>query len=249
MTWFRIARRVAGGSALPEHAALETLIQAEGEKPHNDYRIAAYVVPAVVATLTGLVGLIVVVENGWRNWPVFLPCAALAAGLWALFYHLDRRIPESLRKVRRLSDRIGHRYAKFTSLVGVQPAISPRVAEVLDEAAAIYLKHRPLTVKGSRKIDAGPFGRARQALEDAMGRMLELAEPDTPLAQEVALDQGWALPLLQEMRTAAMTLDQFEGSLESGGLDRNDPLSNLREARRELQGIEAALGELEIRQK
>lgn len=245
-TWLRMARKAVGLESLPEHRALETLLVQEGKEPHNDFRIAAWVVPPIVVAVLGIPAFLIASDVGGPAWLLTLPAVLVPAGLWSLFFYLDRRIPEPLRRIRSLSDAIRKRYLRIGSLVGDQPVVSPRVAEALDVAAAIYLRNRPPSTVRGRTNQSGPGERTREALEAAMLRLLELLSPEAPIEQEAVFDQGWAIPLIAEMEAAAHSLDRLSNGL-SALEAAHDPLANLRDARIELQSIEAAVNELDIR--
>ncbi len=168
---------------------------------------------------------------------------ALAYGAWLVCDRLDKAIPRSKARIRKLSEQLVARLSRFANVMGLDPALSPAVGKVLDESAGIYLKHSP----DFREDQANPFSenhlKAVRALEEAMARMLELATPQTVRAQELELSRGWAVPLLQEMRALDRALDEHARAMLHDA--SNAPLVGLREARLDLQGLGTALDELE----
>ena len=87
-------------------------------------------------------------------------------------------------------------------------------------------------------------------MEGAMVQMLELAEPESPAAQEVMLSQGWAMPLLKEMRALSDAVQRQERQDVPGlGESPNmQALAALRNARGDVERIEEALEELHTEQ-
>lgn len=221
-------------------------MEAEEGQPHYDYRICAKVVPPIVAIVgvLGSVALALILKHQVLLVGTLLS-GLLATGLWFLFDALDRRIPRSKAQLRKLSEAIWDRYKGFANMVGVAPALSPHVAVVLDEAAGIYLKHSNAP-DARKELQSEPRDRAMQALEEAMGRLLELGQPKTPEAQNLELSAGWAYPLLQEMRDMDQALDvHLQTAIAAQAINSADPRSNLREARMDLLGNQTAIEELE----
>lgn len=245
LSWIRAARRAVGMSPQAEYPHLEALMEAEEGQPHYDYRVCAKVIPAIV----GIVGVAISILLVLFVNPAFmfgaLGTGILATGLYFLFDWLDRRIPRSKAHLRKMSEGIWGRYKGFANMIGVAPALSPRVAAVLDEAAGIYLKHS--NAPDTRKEVLGePRTRALQALEEAMARLLELGQPQTAEAQDLELAAGWAQPLLQEMRDMDQALDRhLQTAIAAQAINSADPRANLRDARMELLGNQSALEELE----
>lgn len=244
MSWYRAARRVVGLSSQPEYPNLEALLEAEAGQTDNGYFLAARIVPPIASTL----GLAVFLPLAIIFSPLFYigiaGFFALAAGFWFLFDFLDRSISAPKKRIRKLASLIWARYGGISNLVGVEPAISATVGHVLDDAAAIYLRHSDPT--SSRKSSSDAYRRAHQALEVAMAKMLELATAPNLRSQELEFESGWALPLLQEMRQVDIALTQL--AQYAANDFPVDPLANLREARAELTGVVSAIDELEQRQ-
>jgi hypothetical protein len=173
-----------------------------------------------------------------------LVSGALGGAAWFIFDSLDKQIPRSKAQLRKLSEGIRERVGGFSNMIGLQPALSPAVGLILDEASAIYLKHANVT-EAKLLLQGETRFRAVQALEEAMARMLELGQPKTAQEQDLELASGWALPLLQEMRDMDMALNQhMQAALAAQAINTADPLANLRDARKELLGDESALEEL-----
>lgn len=239
LSWIRVATKAVGLKSPPEYPHLEALLEAEEGQPHNDFRVLARILPPALGVFIS-----VALFAGLWHKPLVLGATlivnvVLMGALWKVLDYFDRAITPSKARIRKLGDGIWHRLHEFGNLVGVQPALSPTVGQVLDEAAAIYIKHSAQQ-EADDKVFGESYAKARRALEEAMARMLELAVPATPQQQELLFAAGWALPLLQEMRDMDLALSQpLEASLP------NDPLANLRAARMEILGIETAIDELE----
>jgi hypothetical protein len=240
LSLIRVARKAVGLSPQPAYPNLESLLEVEAAEVHNDYQVLSLVTPPVVAFF-GVTTFIVV---GIKHHNPFMFVGAflwfgLAVGIFFGLDQLARQIPQSRLRLRKLSEQIWTRYSGVSNATGIEPALSASVASLLDEAAGIYLRH---TAKGKvqKKQLHDPNRRAVLALEEAMVKLLGLAEPRTVSAQELELAAGWAPSLLQEMREMDKALDHHQ-------LHHNpsDPLFQLREARRELQDRETALNELE----
>ena len=246
LSWIRAARRAVGMTPQAEFPHLEALMEAEEGQPHYDYRGCAKIIPPLVACLGVItsVMLAIILKNQAFIFGAF-PSGILAVGLYFLFDWLDRRIPRSKAQLRKMSEAIWDRYKGFANMLGVTPALSPRVAEILDEAAGIYMKH--LNAADTRKeVQGEPRARALQALEEAMARLLELGQPQTIEAQELELSAGWAYPILQEMRDMDQALDRhLQTAIAAQAINSADPRANLREARMELLGNQTAIEELE----
>lgn len=246
LTWLRVARRVRGLSAQRELPNLEALLEAEAGQPSNDFRIAARVVPPVMC-FVGAIFLTIALATHFYPMLAGVVLFGVAAGvLWKVFDHMDRKISPSKARLRKLADVVMKRYSGFGNIVGLDPALSPTVGEVLDQAAAIYMKHSAATPSKDSKLFADSQAKAVRALEDAMARMMELAEPQGVRAQELELSKGWARQLLQEMRGMDRALDAHAQSLAASSVaGAIDPMAGLREARLELQRIDTAVDELE----
>ena len=236
--WIRIARKFTGLKLPAELPNLETLLEAEADQPSNDYRMLSYALPSVFA-VSGLVFLVplIVTKMLWFVIPlvVFIAGAIVA---WFVCDRLDKSIPQSRARIRRLSEDLVKKFSAFTNIVGVDPAISPSVGAVLDEAAGIYLRHAP-TMKDSMS----PSHNAALALEAAMARMMDLSVPVGVPAQDIELAKGWAQPLLQEMRETDRVITAHAQSALAPRT-QGDPLAALREARIELQITDAASNDL-----
>ncbi|HWD40456.1 MAG TPA: hypothetical protein VG944_16525 [Fimbriimonas sp.] len=236
LAMFRMARKALGLPPGTEYPNLEALMEAEEGKPHSDFRVLSWVMPAVLGMVA--VGSTVPFFLGKGNIFILGPVlmSILAVASWFIFDMLDKRIPASKVKVRALCEDLSHRYGGFQSIVGLDPALHPQVGQILDEAAGIYLKHAS---KADPKIAPS---KALIALEESMGQILELGKPQGARAQEAELAGGWASSLLQEMRELDQVLDR-QALTQSGRAELQ--IMKLREARMEIQGIESAMAELE----
>jgi len=240
LAWYRAARKVVGLSPLPEFPNLEALLESEEGEADEDFRLLARIIPPAI----GIVGTVIFGWVAWVKHPAFalgvLGMWAVAGALWLVFDRMDKSISRSKARVRKLSKEIWERYHSLGHIIGAASPVAPSVAAMLDDAAAIYLKH---AASDAKSLDE-PRIKAIRAIETAMARMLDLAMPVTVGAQELELGAGWAQPLLQEMKEIDKALDRY-AIADSQGLLSGDPLAGLREARLELQGIETAVGELE----
>jgi hypothetical protein len=180
---------------------------------------------------------------------VGLPLLGVILGV--VFHFIAKSIPPSRAALRKRSRKMLDRMVRLKSLLGLEPALSPTVGEVLDEAARLYLK-----VSAPRPGDENRGGlwdearaKAVAAMEDAMSRMLQLVEHENPQAQEIELSRGWAQALLEEMKSLERALEEHDRSgarsaLAEPGLDA---LAGLRDARVELERLDSAAAELELR--
>jgi hypothetical protein len=246
LSWIRAARRAVGMSPQSEFPHLEALMESEENQAHYDYRSCAKIIPPLVAILGVITSVMfaLILKNQAIVFGSFSG-GALATGLWFLFDALDRRIPRTKAQLRKLSEGIWQRYKGVANMIGVNPTLSPSVAPILDEAAGIYLKH--LNAADTRKqVQGESMARAVQALEEAMVRLLELGQPLTREAQDLELNAGWAMPILQEMRDTDQALDRhLQTANAAQAINSADPRANLRDARMELLGHQTAIEELE----
>lgn len=235
----RMMRRVAGLPPAAEYPQLERLLEREAGQVHNDYRLLARVVPTIVfavslftASIWGMLGGLV-----------------LAGLAWKLLDWLDRRIKPSQVVLRQRSERIWNRYDSLSRRFAREPVLDPRVGDILEDAAQIYLKHSTASKEWDHRVLTESHAKAVLALEVGMGRLLQLGEAETLRAQEVELQAGWAMPILQEMRELDGALDHH---LKSRVAERaaltDDTAGRLREARLDLERMDAAIEELDQHQ-
>jgi hypothetical protein len=213
-------------------------MESEGDKPQDVFRILSYVFPGVFGflALISVVGLFASPHLFYAGAGATFGLLAVVA--WIVFDRLDKTIPQVRRQLRKKCEALWHRYGNVSNLVGIEPAVAPEVGAVLDEAASIYSRHRGK----EERLDTTQI-RAREAIEAAMERMLDLASHDSVRAQALEFDQGWAIPLLREMRKTDQLLSTHSyGAL---GVRPNDPLAMLREARADLEITETARIELD----
>lgn len=246
LSWYRAAQKAVGMSPMREFPNLEALLETESGQPHNDYRVLSWIFPPVLL-LGGWIAILdaVLTKNFGLLW-CGVGIAGFGGGVWFFLDHLDKTIPKSRAKIRKLSQKIWLRYRKITNIVGVSPALMPAVGEMLEEAAGIYLRHSK-DVPKNLDVASGSRERALRALEDAMARMLELGEPPTVRGQELEMGAGWAEPLLAEMRETDRMLERHVPAELIEPRETLDPLAALREARIELQRVDTAVEELEQR--
>jgi hypothetical protein len=177
--WLRIAR-TAKLYKQPEYPHVEALLEAEDEEPGDDYRMLAKI---ILASIVGCALLVVIVavfatRSLWPQMSTF-GAGAIATIVWFILDSYDKRISRSKARIRTLSKQIVQRVCGLSNIVGVEPAVSPAVGPVPDEAAAIYLKHcSDHPNQTERPYNEGRM-KAEGALEEAMARMMELAIADS----------------------------------------------------------------------
>jgi len=218
-------------------------MEAEEGQMGDDYKVLAKIVPAVLGALTASFIVLSLKSGNLEVLALGGVGLVIAASSRLLLLYLDRSIRASKKRIRKQCEQIWARYRKLGNIVGIEPALAPEVGKALDEAAGIYMKHEPNLAKG--KDLSSPQARGALALEEALAKILELAEPENVRAQELSLSAGWAQPLLNEMSVMDGSLERYAQIGAMNRITPNDPLANLREARLELQGIEAAASELE----
>jgi len=248
LSWLRAVRKVPGLNKQPTYPDLEALVEAEAEKTGDEYHIARWVVPLVgVAAGTAIFLPLAILFS-----PYFYlgmgGLAAVGSGIGYICHLIARQVSPSQIALRKSTRSLRNRLVTVKNLLGFDPALSPAVGEILNEASKLYLQvcHDP---KPSPTIWPEAYQRAQAAMEEAMTRMLELAEPATVPAQDAALARGWAGPLLAEMKELAKTLETHERTLKASplGASDSDALAGLREARVELERLDQATQELNIR--
>ena len=247
--WLRMARR-ANLVKQPEYPNIEALIELEADKPGEDIRLAAKIVPPIVFGVGLAAGVIGVIFSHLLKllWIPVLT-GAIAVVLLLMFNYMARRISPGKARVRKRTKQLAQRICGFSNIVGVEPALAPLVGIMVDEAARIYLKHCSEDKPVREEMFASSRERAERAIEEGMARMLELGTQPSIIAQDLELQRGWAQPLLQEMRDLDTALDQhMKSSLGEPTSATPDPLAQLRQARHELQNLDSALGELEQQQ-
>lgn len=251
LSFLRLARKLPGLNKQAEYPNLEVLIEEESQKVKDGYHHARWITPlsGLVLALGCFMPLALTVHPLF--WIGTGGLAGIGGVLGLVFHRLAMRISPTQVKLRQRCMNLANRMISLKSLFGAMPALSPKVAEVLEEAATVYLRVRP-----SRERDASrprpavwdeAADRAGRAMDEAMSQMLALSEPETPQAQEVELNRGWAQTLLAEMKETAKALEM---SSRSAGLAAEldsaaSPLANLRDARSDLERLESAVSELE----
>lgn len=246
----RIVRMARTKSNVVEHPQLEALVDSEFAKVSEGYHLARWIVPLIGATIGG-----VFLPLALRNDPlfIFLASAPTLVGvvLGIIFHLLARRISPTQLELRKRCSLLGQRMVGWANLAGVTPAVSPKVGDLLEEAAGVYLSVKPEIDRAGTTPAKGVWAeaslKAQTAMVEAMTKMLTLAEPVSLQAQEAELARGWAQPLLEEMKaTAALLLHpspraQIAAEIEAS----SSPLAGLVEARAQLERLETASAELE----
>lgn len=246
----RLVRMARTKSGVIEHPQLEALVEAEFAKVSDGYHLARWIVPLVGFAIGG-----VFLPIALRNDPLFIVSASvpMVAGvvLGVIFHLLARRISPVQLGLRKRCAALGQRMVGWANLVGVSSAVSPKVGELLDEAAGIYLSVRHIIERDGTTKPKGAWAeaslKAQTAMVEAMTELLTLVEPESHQAQEASLARGWAQPLLEEMRaTATMLLRpspraQIAAEIEASA----SPLADLADARVQLERLETAAAELD----
>lgn len=252
LTLLRVARWAKGKKAKAEFPNLETLIEEEAIKVSDGYHYARWIVPLVGVFLAVACFLPLTLTVN----PLFAigigGMVLLGGGLGAVFHILASRISPAQLSLRKRCIDLANKLTSARNLLGVTPVLSPRVAATLDEAAGIYLMIRPNQERDRPILPTDTWGEAwasaLRAMDEAMAQLLTLAEPGAPTAQEALLEQGWAHPLIEEMRATATALTNQKIAAHIAGEPLHAaaaPLSNLSEARAQLQRLDSALQELD----
>jgi hypothetical protein len=251
LTGLRIVRWALGRGQDGERPHLEALIEREAAKMKDGYHYARWIVPLVGVVLAGGLFLPLALALHPLFWLGVGLSTVLGLGLGATFHALARRISPAQLLLRKRCLALGQRLSSIRNLLGMQPALSSGVAEVLEEAARVYLAAVPETEATDRRPSDRPRAeavhRARLGMDDAMAQMLALAEPESPQAQDAELLRGWAEPLLEEMRATATALaaqerrEHWAAQVETP----SSPLAGLAGARADLERLEAAESELD----
>lgn len=242
LTVLRVARWARGGSKVSEHPHLETLIDAESVKVGDGYHLARWICPLVGLFFALAMFLPMALTIHPLFWIGAAATTAIGGGLGGIFHLLARQIQPAQIRLRKRCAALGDRMNRFQNLIGMQATLSPKVAEVLDEAAQAFLSVPPLDDHADG-VWAESSRKAYRALEEAMAQMLTLAEPETPQAQEIELNRGWARPMLDEMRATAASL--ASPPTGSAALDAGTPLADLADARAQLERLRHAVAELD----
>ncbi|MBS1722100.1 MAG: hypothetical protein JSS66_03725 [Armatimonadetes bacterium] len=236
LSWVRFARRMSGLVKQPELPNIESLIDRESDQqPSRNYFVLSCAIPAGIATF-GFGSVFVAWLAGNTGLPLVLGSvltAVLAGAAWYLFFRLYKSVSESRRRLRDAVLKFAPRYAGFGNVVAGEHVLTEEYAALLDEAAGLYLRHagtvaEPATTKALR------------AIEEAMGKLMEVAASKDRQAQVQALD--WANPVLDELRLLSRSLD--EHARASKVMEQDDPVAGLRQVRAELDGTSEALQEL-----
>lgn len=251
LTLLRIARWAKGKKADTEHPNLETLIDEESIKVSDGFHYARWITPLVGITLAAGCFLPLALTVHPLFWIGVAGMTLIGGALGAVFHAYAMRISPSQLALRKRCIALANKLTSARHLLGVTPVISPEVAAVLDEGAKIYMQVRPnaerdLTCRGSDAWTDATH-KALRAMDDAMAQLLTLTEPVSPQAQEAALAQGWAEPLLAEMRATAAAISNQRIASQIAG-NRLHPaassLSELSDARAHLERLDSALQEL-----
>lgn len=229
---------------------LELLIEAEALKPKNGWHLARWITP-LAASVVGLATFIPLTIEFSAYFLIGAIGFPVLGGVLGYLFHLEaKKISPQQIALRNRCYRLMSRLNGLRNLLGWSPVLAPRVGEVLDEAASLYLKVRlpaEAASNGGKGLWDEALVRAQKSMDEAMAHMLTLAEPDSAQAQEAELNRGWAEPLLEEMRSAVDAIDAHVRSMRAAAMveSQNPALAGLRDSRLELQRLETAVSELE----
>jgi hypothetical protein len=247
----RVARRFTGLNKQSEYPHLETLIEDESYKIKDGYHYARWISPlsGLVLALGCFMPLALTVHPLF--WIGTGGMTLIGGVLGWIFHRLAMQITPTQMLLRQRCMKLGQRLISLKNLLGALPILSPKVAEVLEDAAQTYLTARPGPERDLPTALLPVWNeaatKAQRALDDAMTQMLALADAETPQAQEVELGRGWALPLLDEMKATARALENSARSAQiAAQMDpATTPLATLRDARSDLERLDSAVSELD----
>lgn len=247
LTALHLARWFRKRGVSEELPHLESLVEAEADKVIDGYHLARWIVPlaGVVVGLGVFLRLAMLVHPLFWIGAVGLSLGGLISGI--VFHVLAIRISPLQREIRKRCRKLADRMVKLGCLMGQQPALAPEAAGILEEAACAYQRAgRPGSPNAASGVwdDAGR--KARLAMEEAMAKMLTLADLESVQAQEAELAKGWAQPLLAEMQATADALVKAGLRAERHAhLVGESPIGGLAEARLNLERLDAAMQELQ----
>lgn len=242
LNWLKFARKVPGLSPQPEYPHLESLIEQEGQHASTELLVARWLVPLIL-TVVGIsvfTPLMVAIHPLFSIGLIGLPAVGMTLGL--IFHSMVRSLPPARIKLRKQCRKLGERMIGIKSLLGIENPLSPEVGGILDEAAMLYLRAKARAEAADTMAE--PFKRAADAMEDAMSKLLQLAEPEGAKAQEANVAGGWAEQLLSEMRALDRALDANERNARASEMIEADALARLRETREEIENQHSAVVEL-----
>lgn len=249
-------RRVPGLRTPPEYSDLEVFLEWQERQAEHVLVVARWLAPLVI-TVVGvsasvLLGVLVNLAFLYGLIPTAL--LAVASGLW--FHRLAKQVLPTRMALKKMARKVMAKVIGWKNVLGLEPALAPKVGKTLDEAAGLYLRVCPAPGGAVFANEPpGPWAEAREravlAMEAAMARILELAEPEGARAQDIAYDAGWVEPLLDEMREMAEAMSRQEEKFRvmSADVSPYRALAGLREARAEFADIETAVEELEQRRR
>jgi hypothetical protein len=245
LTWLKLARKVPGLNRQPEFPHLESLIEQEGQHASEELLVARWLVPLIL-TVVGLsvfIPLMILVHPMFLLGTLGLPSLGIVLGF--VFHSMVKSLPPARIELRKQCRKLGERLLGFKNLIGIEPALSPRVGEVLDEAAMLYLRIRSRADSVARSnLGIDSLSKAADAMEDAMAKLLQLAEPDGIAAQDAALSGSWGEQIVSEMRRLDKALESSERNAQASRMIESDALARLRETREEIENTESAVLEL-----
>jgi len=245
LTWLKLARKVPGLNRQPEFPHLESLIEQEGQHASEELLVARWLVPLIL-TVVGLsvfIPLMIFVHPLFLIGMLGLPTLGIVLGL--VFHSMVKSLPPARIELRKQCRKLGERLLGFKNLIGIEPTLSPKVGQLLDEAAKLYLRAKVRADSSANtNLASESVSKAADAMEDAMAKLLQLAEPDGVAAQDAALSGSWAEQILSEMQRLDKAVESSDRNAQASRMIETDALARLRETREEIENTESAVMEL-----
>lgn len=251
LTLLRFARWAKRSNDIAEYPNLETLIDEEAVKVTDGFHYARWIVPLVGLFFSVACFLPLAITVNPLFWIGVWGMLGLGALLGGIFHGVAKRISSTQLLLRKRCISVAQKLTSARNLLGMSHAVSPKVAETLEVAAKSYLEARPNADRDRSVNDqddwATAAARAHRALDEAMVKLLSLAEPESPAAQEALLAEGWTEPLINEMRatSTALAKQKIAAQIAGRGGQEASLLSDLADARGHLERMERAVQELE----
>lgn len=251
LTLLRLARWAKRSNDIAEYPNLETLVDEEGVKITDGFHYARWIVPLVGLFFAAACFLPLALTVNPLFWIGVWGMLGLGGMLGGIFHMVAIRVSRTQMLLRKRCISLAQKLTSARNLLGMSHAVSPKVADTLEVAAKSYLVARPNADRDKPRHDHDEWStaavRAHRAMDEAMVKLLSLAEPESPAAQEALLAEGWAEPLLNEMQatTTALAKQQIAAQIAGRGGQEASLLSDLADARGHLERMERAVQELE----
>lgn len=240
LTWVRLSRRFTSFIRQKELPNLEAWLDFEATRqPAYTFFILSCAIPAGIGTFGGLT-VFVAWLAGNKGTPLILGSVAtilLAAITWFIFFRIYQSVSPQQRKLRKLVSQFTSQYASLSNMIVGENSINEEFANLLDRAAAVY--HACTSPTAANQLDYP--AQITNVMEESMIKLLEVAVLRDKESEKIAL--SWAEPLVTELETVHKTL--IEKHQQPLNYNSNDPLTNLRSIRAELESHQAAEQELD----